>query len=177
MNAHPWRALRHLLASCLPVERSQIAWGVGVRTSITMVVVLGLAAHSDNLELGVPFALGVFLTNLSDMNEPPWLRWRTMLVTAIACALATLLGGLVSESDGDGGYKFNFDWAIEFTERDETKTIATIYDWKYERVVGLTEKVEWNIGGNSREAVRLVEKMLCGALGLKVSYTQAKSAR
>ena len=98
MNAHPWRALRHLLASCLPVERSQIAWGVAVRTSITMVVVLGLAERSDNLELGVPFALGVFLTNLSDMNEPPWLRWRTMLVTAIACALATLLGGLVSES-------------------------------------------------------------------------------
>ena len=95
-------------------------------------------------------------------------------ITATREQLATVFG---EPGDGDGGYKFNFDWAIEFTERDETKTIATIYDWKYERVVGLTEKVEWNIGGNSREAVRLVEKMLCGALGLKVSYTQAKSAR
>ena len=95
MNSH---SVRHLLASCLPVERSQIGWGVAVRTSITMVVALGLATQTDNLELGVPFALGVFLTNLSDMNEPPWLRWRTMLATAVACALATLLGGLVSES-------------------------------------------------------------------------------
>ena len=98
MSAHLWGSLRHLLASCLPVERSQIGWGVAVRTSITMVVVLAFAAQSDNLELGVPFALGVFLTHLSDMNEPPWLRWRTMLATAVACALATLLGGLVSES-------------------------------------------------------------------------------
>lgn len=97
-SANLWWSLRHLLASCLPVERSQIGWGVAVRTSITMVVVLVLAVQSDQLELGVPFSLGVFLTHLSDFSEPPWLRWRTMLVTAAACAAATLLGGLVSES-------------------------------------------------------------------------------
>ncbi len=98
MSANLWRSLRNVLASCLPVERSQIAWGVAFRTFVTIVVVLVLVAHSDNLELGLPFAMAVFLTNLSDMSEPPWLRWRTMLAMALACALATLLGGLVSQS-------------------------------------------------------------------------------
>ena len=94
-----WHSFRNLLASCLQVERSQIVFGCGIRTSLTMVVVLAIALHSGNLTLGVPVALGVLLTNLSDMTEPPWLRWRTMLLTALACGFATLLGGLVS---GDG---------------------------------------------------------------------------
>lgn len=95
-------------------------------------------------------------------------------ITATREQLETVFG---APGDGDGGYKFNFDWAIEFIESDGTKTIGTIYDWKFERVVGLTEKVEWNIGGNSRDAVRLIEKALWKELGLPVSYTQARNAR
>jgi len=79
--------------------------------------------------------------------------------------------------DGDGGYKFFFDWGIKATERDGTEIIATIYDWKYERRVELNEKVTWNIGGNSHDAVRIIESILCGALGLTVKYTQGRNAR
>jgi hypothetical protein len=95
-------------------------------------------------------------------------------ITATREQLATVFG---APGDGDGGYKFFFHWGMQFTESDGTKTIATIYDWKFDRQVGIDEVVEWNIGGNSREAVRLVEDVLCRELGLRVTYTQARSAR
>lgn len=95
-------------------------------------------------------------------------------ITATREQLETAFG---KPGEGDGGYKFYFDWGMKITERDGTETIATIYDWKFERVVGLTEKVEWNIGGNSRQAVHLINDILCTELGLKASYTQARAAR
>lgn len=79
--------------------------------------------------------------------------------------------------DGDGGYKSFYSWGIKVTERDGTTTIATIYDWKYERQVGLTEKVEWNIGGSSYKAVSLAAGILCQTSGLKFESVEAKSAR
>jgi hypothetical protein len=66
---------------------------------------------------------------------------------------------------------------MKITERDGTETIATIYDWKFERQVGLTELVRWNIGGNLGQAVSLVEDVLCTELGLKTSDTVARHAR
>jgi hypothetical protein len=95
-------------------------------------------------------------------------------ITATREQLETVFG---KPGNGDGGYKFYFNWGAKITERDGTETIATIYDWKFERVVGLTEKVEWNIGGNSRLAVHLINDILCTELNLKASYTQARAAR
>jgi len=95
-------------------------------------------------------------------------------ITATREQLQTVFG---KPGEGDGGYKFYFDWGMEITERDGTKTIATIYDWKFDYEVGLTEKVEWNIGGNSIRAAHLINDILCTELGLKASYTQARSAR
>jgi hypothetical protein len=87
--------------------------------------------------------------------------------------LETVFG---TPGDGDGGYKFYFDWGIEANESDGTQTIATIYDWKYERKPELTEMITWNIGGNSREAVRVIETILCNQLGLKVWQTKGRVA-
>lgn len=61
-----------------------------------MMVVLTLAMEAGQQEAGVAVALGILLTNLCDLTEPPRLRWRTMLTSAAALALVTLLGGLVS---------------------------------------------------------------------------------
>lgn len=94
-------------------------------------------------------------------------------ITATREQLATVFG---APSNGDD-YKFFFHWGVEITENDGSRTVATIYDWKYDRQVELDEIVEWNIGGNSREAVRLVEDALCRELGLRVTYTQARCAR
>ena len=94
-------------------------------------------------------------------------------ITATREQLATVFGAPNSGDD----YKFFFHWNIEITENDGTKTVATIYDWKYDRIVSLDEIVEWNIGGYNHEATRLIEDALCSKLGLRVTYTKARSAR
>ena len=95
-------------------------------------------------------------------------------ITATREQLQTVFG---NPGNGDDGYKVNFDWGMFITESDGTQSIATIYDWKFGYEVGLTEKIEWNIGGNSRFAVNLINDILCTELGLQVSYTQARAAR
>jgi hypothetical protein len=88
--------------------------------------------------------------------------------------LETVFG---TPGDGDGGYKFFFDWGIDVTERDGQKTIATIYEWKYERKVDLTETITWNIGGNSSDAVRVIQAILCEQLQMTAKNFNARLAR
>jgi hypothetical protein len=73
-------------------------------------------------------------------------------------------------------YKFFFHWGIEIQTPNGTKHIATIYDWKYDRIAPATEKIQWNIGGSSREAVRLISDILCEELQVTNFYTKAQRA-
>lgn len=79
--------------------------------------------------------------------------------------------------NGDGGYKFFWDWAVEVEMSDGTGTIVTIYDWKYDQVFPADIYMEWNIGGNSRKAVEAARMALQDHLGLNAEYIKARYAR
>lgn len=82
-------------------------------------------------------------------------------ITATREQLETVFGHY---GNGDGGYKVFYNWGILVTENDGTKTIAHIYDWKFEYAPGYRDCVTWNIGGLSAEAVRVVSAILCEQL-------------
>jgi hypothetical protein len=86
-------------------------------------------------------------------------------ITATREQLTTVFG----EPGAGDDYKFFFHWGIEITESNGNKTIATIYDWKFDRKVDYTETVEWNIGGSSAEAVRLAAAILRQELQINVT--------
>ena len=71
-------------------------------------------------------------------------------------------------------YKFFFHWGIEFQTPNGKTHIATIYDWKYDSIAPATEKIKWNIGGSSIEAVRLVSEVLVKELHVTSFYTNAQ---
>jgi hypothetical protein len=79
--------------------------------------------------------------------------------------------------DGDGGYKFFHDWAVEIELSTGTGHIATIYDWKYDQVFPEDIYMEWNIGGNDRKAVDAVAMALTDHLGLEMGYLKTRYAR
>jgi len=62
--------------------------------------------------------------------------------------------------DGEG-YKTDAEWAIKSGD-----TIATLYNWKNgknylgDQGLEIQDITEWNIGGNSKEAVDLIYKIL-----------------
>ena len=62
--------------------------------------------------------------------------------------------------DGEG-YKIDAEWAIKSGD-----TIATLYNWKNgknylgDQGLEVQDITEWNIGGNSKEAVDLIYKIL-----------------
>ena len=60
----------------------------------------------------------------------------------------------------DGEDKVNIEWELE----DDNEDVVTIYDWKEYRKIGYDEKIEWHIGGMSRNitdnAKREIEYML-----------------
>jgi hypothetical protein len=82
-------------------------------------------------------------------------------ITATREQLETVFG---QSGNGDGGYKVFYNWGLRVTENDGTKTIAHIYDWKYENAPGYKDCITWNIGGLSAEAVRVVSAILCEQL-------------
>ena len=90
------RALREVLAVCLTLERSHIAYACGIRAALTLVVVLWIARSGGRMDIGVPMAVGVLMVNLNDVCEPHGLRWRTMLWTTACASLSTWLAGMVS---------------------------------------------------------------------------------
>ena len=60
----------------------------------------------------------------------------------------------------DGEDKVNIEWELE----DDNEDVVTIYDWKEYRKIGYDEKIEWHIGGMSRDitdnAKGVIEYML-----------------
>lgn len=68
-------------------------------------------------------------------------------------------------SEGDGGYKVSFEWAIEFSDG----TYATIYDWKLSQSersdVRRGRIYEFHIGGFTSDAVERVHEAM-GLMGL-----------
>jgi len=92
-------------------------------------------------------------------------------ITATREQLETVFG---EPGYGDDGYKMFFDWASIITNEKGEETLVTIYDWKYDRKVGLTEEIEWNIGGLSSDAVGAVSYALWTKLGLFDRQTKAR---
>jgi hypothetical protein len=95
-------------------------------------------------------------------------------ITATREQLETVFG---APGYGDDGYKVFFNWAAVVTDSKGNQTLATIYDWKFDRAVGLTEEIEWNIGGSSSDAVQAVQEALWQELGLFARQTKARVAR
>ena len=60
----------------------------------------------------------------------------------------------------DGEDKVNIEWELE----DNNEDVVTVYDWKEYRKIGYDEKIEWHIGGMSKNitdnAKREIEYML-----------------
>jgi hypothetical protein len=50
-------------------------------------------------------------------------------------------------NDNTGEDKVNIEWELE----DENGNVVTVYDWKEYRKIGMDEKIEWHIGGMSKE--------------------------
>ena len=82
----------------------------------------------------------------------------TWLQGYVTTTLARLIEVFGEPQRGGGEDKVTVNWSMVF----EDGTIATIYDWKrYELgTPGLTEVMEYNIGGTTREAVSLVKDAL-----------------
>ena len=87
------------------------------------------------------------------------------------------LEAVFGKPETSDGYKVHFNWGMHVTERDGTTTIATIYDWKYDAPVDLTTSITWNIGGNSSDAVRVVQAILCEQLQMTAKNFDARLAR
>jgi hypothetical protein len=102
--------------------------------------------------------------------------WGTCLQGYISATRDQLVTVFGQPGDGDGGYKFFFDWAIEIKGNNKAGITAMIYDWKYDQVFPAGEKIEWNIGGYSREAVDAVSAALQSQLGLTSDYLKARYA-
>ena len=80
--------------------------------------------------------------------------------------------GAVTENDG---YKVFFNFAGKIKFQDGNIISTTVYDWKYDAPVALDEKIKWNIGGYSRDAVDAVEQALVDT-GLTRQYLNATYA-
>jgi hypothetical protein len=80
-------------------------------------------------------------------------------VRASVNELIKVIGEPTYESN-DGEDKVNIEWELE----DDNEDVVTIYDWKEYRKIGYDEKIEWHIGGMSKNitdnAKREIEYML-----------------
>jgi hypothetical protein len=65
------------------------------------------------------------------------------------------LGEMTNRRSGDG--KVTMEWIRELDNAE----VITVYDWKYNRVIGMDEEIEWNIGGrNNSTTEEAKEKIL-----------------
>jgi len=72
-------------------------------------------------------------------------------VTATLAELIETFGDPIHMGFGDD--KVTAEWVLVFENEDEADTVATIYDWKNGGTPKFHEVFEWNIGGNSYDAV------------------------
>jgi hypothetical protein len=67
-------------------------------------------------------------------------------ITATVNELISIIGEPVYNGN-TGEDKVNIEWELE----DDNEDVVTIYDWKEYRMIGYDEKIEWHIGGKSKE--------------------------
>ncbi len=67
-------------------------------------------------------------------------------ITATVRELCDVLGDPDCENN-DGMDKVNFEWFLETADGEA----ITLYDWKEYRSLGMSEVIEWHIGGHSTE--------------------------
>lgn len=58
--------------------------------------------------------------------------------------------GEAQYNENTGGDKVNIEWSVETAAGD----VATIYDWKEYREIGLDETIEFHIGARSESVAR-----------------------
>ena len=87
-------------------------------------------------------------------------------VTATVNELIFVIGK-PNYNGNDGEDKVNFEWELE----DEEGNVVTIYDWKEYRKIGMDEKIEWHIGGMSKEITDNAKEEIDLVLSYKTSST------
>jgi hypothetical protein len=65
--------------------------------------------------------------------------------------LIDVIGEITFGKSGDG--KVTMEWVRELENTD----VFTIYDWKYNREIGMDEEIVWNIGGHNKVVTELAK--------------------
>lgn len=87
-------------------------------------------------------------------------------ITATVNELVSIIGE-PTYNDNTGKDKVNIEWELE----DEDGNVVTIYDWKEYRIIGMDEKIEWHIGGMSKEITDNAKEEIDLVLSYKTSST------
>jgi hypothetical protein len=87
-------------------------------------------------------------------------------ITATINELISIIGEPVYDSN-TGEDKVNIEWELE----DESGNVVTVYDWKEYRIIGMDEKIEWHIGGMSKEITDNAKEEIDLVLSYKNSST------
>ena len=87
-------------------------------------------------------------------------------ITTTVNELISIIGEPVCDSN-TGEDKVNIEWELE----DEEGNVVTIYDWKEYRKIGMDEKIEWHIGGMSKEITDNAKEEIDLVLSYKTSST------
>jgi hypothetical protein len=67
----------------------------------------------------------------------------------------------------DGKNKVNIEWELE----DDNGDVVTIYDWKEYRKIGYDEKIEWHVGGMSKNITDNAKEEIDLVLSYKTAST------
>ena len=87
-------------------------------------------------------------------------------ITTTVNELISIIGEPVCDSN-TGEDKVNIEWELE----DENGNVVIIYDWKEYRKIGMDEKIEWHIGGMSKEITYNAKEEIDLVLSYKTSST------
>ena len=72
--------------------------------------------------------------------------------------LIEAIGEITNGRSGDG--KVSMEWIREL----DSAEVITIYDWKYNRKIGMDEEIEWNIGGRSKRTTEEAKETILSLL-------------
>lgn len=72
--------------------------------------------------------------------------------------LIEAIGEITNGRSGDG--KVTMEWVREL----DNGQVVTVYDWKYRKVIGMDEEIEWNIGGRNQRATEEAKETILSLL-------------
>jgi hypothetical protein len=72
--------------------------------------------------------------------------------------LIEAIGEITNGRSGDG--KVTMEWVRELDNAE----VITVYDWKYRKVIGMDEEIEWNIGGRNQRATEEAKETILSLL-------------